>query len=535
MNDILANPALRARTLQEYLNHSKNVTTENFGFPRHGNNFEYYSPQQIWHMATKATRMYQAAGLPSAKPQIVGLRAASSAEFAIAFLAIVQLGHTALALSPTLDAARIGILMDKTNSRVLINDCKDANALVSLGKTVIPLATVESLGWGSHDDRVEHSMSEDASKFSYRVKDTDPAIIIHTSGSTGSPKPILKTHAQIMRTLRTVPPSFLDKSLFCGSWMYFSVGLYAMLYSFAKQGGPTFWANEASPLTPQTYRDLMLKTRPQLAWFNPVHLMAAMATPEGLDTLTKCIVVSTAGSVFPDQLGDRLVRAGVRLTSEYGMSELSFSLSSAPRLGRPGDLGWQYLEADPVSAPHIRFQPLPTSDGGGEQFYELVVLPSHPTQDKTLANMPDGSFRTGDFFVKHPSEERYKCVGRLSDAVAIFPGNHQTDLNAVSYEHGVLVGNEDILQEVLLFGNGRAEAGMLLFTGPGCSACSAEVLRRVWATVESKINGVLPVALRKEMLVIVRDEVVPRTAKGSIIRSEMYKKFEAVINTAYGL
>ncbi|GAB1316330.1 hypothetical protein MFIFM68171_06540 [Madurella fahalii] len=535
MNAAPVNSALQAHTLQEYLDQTKHATTDNFGFPRHGGGFDYYTPQQIWHMATKAMCTYQAAGLPSTEPQVVGLRAVSSADFAIAFLSIVRLGHTVLVLWPTLDAAKVGVLMDKTNSRILISGAKDANAFVKLGKTVIPLATVQSLGGAARGNPTQPLKPEDAPKPSFLIKDTDPAIIIHTSGSTGNPKPVPKTHAQIIRTLRTVPPSFIDKSLFCGPWIHFSVGLYAMLYSFAKQGGPTYWASETSPPTPGTYRDIMLEIRPQLAWFNPVSLMATMATPEGVEALQKCIVVSTAGNVFPDQLGDRLVQVGVRLTNEYGMSELSFSLSSAPRLRRPGDLGWQYLEADPVSAPHIRFRPLPARNGGAEQLYELVVLPSHPTQDKRFANMPDGSFRTGDVFVKHPSAERYKCMGRMGDDVAIYPGNGRIVLNAVSYEHAVLAQNEDILQEVLLFGNGRTEAGMLLFTKPGCVASSAEVLRRVWATVERQINGVLPAVLRKEMLVIVRDEVLPYTAKGSIVRPELYKRFESVINAAYGL
>lgn len=147
------------------------------------------------------------------------------------------------------------------------------------------------------------------------------------------------------------------------------------------------------------------------------------------------------------------------------------------------------MAADFESAPHLWFRPrVPSegtaSEGGGGQFYELVFLPSHPTQDKARANAPDGSFYTGDVFVKHPTKEGYKCIGRMSDEVSIAPHKDKIGLRSLAHEHNVLASNRDVLQEAVLFGNERTRAGVLLFTQPGCAVSSEEVVGRGWATVQ---------------------------------------------------
>ncbi|KAK3291664.1 uncharacterized protein B0H64DRAFT_377837 [Chaetomium fimeti] len=282
----------------------------------------------------------------------------------------------------------------------------------------------------------------------------------------------------------------------------FSVGVFGMLFALMKPGGSTCWANERLRLDADVYRDVLVATRPQLARCHPGDLIRCMATPEGLAVLKQCIM------------------EGVHLSDEYSMSELAFALSSGVR--QHGDSEWGYMAADVETAPH-------------PQLYELVVLPSHPTQDKGRANSPDGSFYTGNVFVKHPTKERYKCIGRMSDDVLIVPQNDRVGLYSLTYEHRVLAGSRDVLQEAVLFGNERTRAGVLLFTQPGCAVSSEEVVERVWATVQRDINQVLPVGLDTDMLVVVRDAVVPWTAKGNFVRQEAYRKYEREINQAYGV
>jgi acyl-coenzyme A synthetase/AMP-(fatty) acid ligase len=533
--------ALKARTLHEFVSYMKHLTGDTFGFPRHiANDIQYFSPRQIWWMADRAARRYMVAGLSSTERKTVGLRNLSTIETVISFLAIVRLGHTVLFLSPHLKPSIIGHLLEKAAASIVIDGTDDLDELARLGHTVLPLETVESLG-GILSDTPDESSADclmDPELWS-QISDSETAILLHSSGSTGTPKLIPKTHLAVMTRLRSIPSFCHDKSFFMGSWLYFSVGVFGMLFALMKPGGPTCWANERlRRLDANVYRDVLVATRPQLARCHPNDLIRCMSTAEGLAVLKRCIMVTVTGEVMPESLGNRLVQEGVHLSSEYSMSELSFTLSSGVR--RHGDPEWEYMSANAESAPHLWFRPRDPSEGAaseedGRQLYELVVLPSHPTLDKERVNSPDGAFYTGDVFVKHPTKESYKCIGRMSDDVSMVPQNDRIGLRSLAYEHKALDGNRDVLQEAVLFGNERPRAGVLLFTQPGCVVSSEEVLERVWATVQRGINHVLPVALDKDMLVVVRDAIVPRTAKGNFVRHEVYRKYEREINQAYGV
>ena len=93
--------------------------------------------------------------------------------------------------------------------------------------------------------------------------------------------------------------------------------------------------------------------------------------------------------------------------------------------------------------------------------------------------------------------------------------------------------NDDILQEAVLVGNNRPRLGLLLFTRLGSTLLNVEVVERVWNTIESSINGKLSVDLDKNMLIVVRDFIIPRTGKGNFIRPEVYFQSESIVEETY--
>lgn len=535
-NTSVLDDALNSTTIQDFLAHSTDLTSKVFGFPRDATNFEYYSPQQIGRWAEGAKQAYCEAGLPCEKtelPLVVGLRATSSIAWVVSFLTLARLGHTILLLSPTLSIEALGALLSKAECDIFVDGSSDISDLECPGKTIIPLASIAEL-----DERYRTLELGDSGKSSndyLRISEDDVAVIVHSSGSTGLPKLIHKTHRELLTRLRGIPPILHDKSFFVGSWLYYMVGLYSMLFSFIKPGGPSHWANEKLTLGPEELKGVLTEAKPQVAWLNTYFIFKISSDEKGIELLKNCIMVINSGEVLPEHLGNKLVKAGVRLGNEYGMSELSLGLSSVP--SRWGDHDWNYLQPDPSSAPHLEFQPLPKGSkwAGGEQLYELVVLPSHPIQNKKWANSPDGSFHTGDVFIKHPKKPRYKCMGRMCDEIEICHDQYCVGVNAIDYEHRLMGGNEDIIDAAVLFGKDRPEAGALLFARPGSAVSTGDILERVWATIEQQINGVLPVGLAKKMVVVLRDAVIPRTSKGNVVRLEVYSKYEKVIDDAYGL
>jgi acyl-coenzyme A synthetase/AMP-(fatty) acid ligase len=432
--------AIKATILQEYLEATKESTGKQFGFPGDGGNIIYYSPQQIDWMAQGATKIYRDAGLPC-ESQVIGLRAKSSIEWVVSFLALIRGGHTVLILSPVMHLEKIAILMQKAAAHIVIDGTKDWQSPgEKLEKTFIAIAPTDDL-----NGKLEHDSDSYLQSWTH-IRETDPAIIMPSSGSTGLPKLIPKTHIEILTRLAAIPTRVLECRYFVGSWMHYIGGMYCLLYTFAKDS-PSVWPSESSSLGPKDYQKILSHSAPDIAWFNPVVLKSASSIKEELEVLRRCKLVITAGQVCPKQLGHNLVAAGVRLRNEYGMTELAVSLSSVP-----GDPDWEYMQPDPFSAPYIEFRPLPRTEGSTQELYELVVLPTHPTQNKAFANDEDGAFHTGDIFIKHSNKPLFKCLGRSSDD------------NVVAYENCIMAENDDILQEAVIFGNNRPYPGVLLFT-----------------------------------------------------------------------
>ncbi|KAN0092473.1 acetyl-CoA synthetase-like protein [Hyaloscypha variabilis] len=513
--------AIKGKTLQEYLEATKESTGKQFGFPGDVGNVTYYSPQQIGWMAQGATKIYRDAGLPC-EPQVIGLRARSSIEWVVSFLALIRGGHTVLVLSPVMPLEKIAILMQKAAVDIVIDGTKDWHSLGErLEKNFIAIAPADKL-----TGKLEYDNDSYRQSWTH-IRATDPAIIMPSSGSTGLPKLIPKTHIEVLTKLAAIPTRVLEWRYFVGSWMHYIGGIYCLLYTFAKDS-PSVWPSESTSFDPKDYQKILSHSAPDIAWFNPVVLKLASSTEEGLEVLRRCKLVVTAGQVCPKQLGDNLVAAGVRLRNEYGMTELAVGLGSVP-----GDTDWEYLQPDPFSAPHVEFRPLLRTEGSTQELYEFVVLPTHPTQNKALANDEDGAFHTGDVFIKHPNKPLFKCLGRASDDFKILHRGQLVWVNVVAYENCIMAENDDILQEAVVFGNNRPYPGVLLFTKPDCRLAVGSVVERIWATIQRDINGKLPVDIRKSMILVVPDFIMPRTGKGNFIRPEVYLRNESIIQTAY--
>ncbi|KAF3762997.1 hypothetical protein M406DRAFT_352154 [Cryphonectria parasitica EP155] len=502
----------------------------------------------IYSLATKAAEQYIRSGLSlhHPTPTVVGLRVITTIEWVVSFVALMRLGYTVFILSPEISSEKIIKLMEKVDCSIVVDGTFMADeaaagelrsTLRANGKTVIDLLSLASL---AHEPSEKYGPNEqDFTQCWPGIQETHPAVILHSSGTTGLPKLVYKPHYAVLNRLRTLPGVLHGTSLI-GSWHYNSVGFHSMLFSLSRGNGPAIWSNELIPLEGKEYGEILTKLQPVTAWFNPANLYASVSTSEGLNALKQADLVVTTGGVFPQQLGRELVGQGVRLVNIYGMSELSAGVRLIPASRTRGDADWEYVQAHPDTAPHIWFRPLDDLAGEGSPgttpLYELVVLPSHPTQDKQFANRPDGSFHTGDLFVEHPSRPGcYKCLGRLSDEVRIAPDGHDhVGLNAITYEHLAMAGNGDVLQEAVLFGRESPDAGLLLFTRPGGAVAAEVIVQKVWDALDQAFRkGDLPLAIKKKMMVVIRDAKVPRTSKGNIIRPEIYQRWEEDIVASY--
>ena len=139
------------------------------------------------------------------------------------------------------------------------------------------------------------------------------AFVIHSSGSTGLPKPILQTHKACLsnyangsgyRAFLTLP-------------LYHNHGISTFFRAICK-GKPISLYNASLPLSETNLVKAMEAMQPESFHGVPYALKLLSESERGIETLRRCKLVLFGGSSCPDDLGDKLVNAGVYLVSHYG-------------------------------------------------------------------------------------------------------------------------------------------------------------------------------------------------------------------------
>jgi acyl-coenzyme A synthetase/AMP-(fatty) acid ligase len=142
---------------------------------------------------------------------------------------------------------------------------------------------------------------------------SEVAFIIHSSGSTGLPKPIFQTHKACLsnyangsgyRAFLTLP-------------LYHNHGISTFFRALCK-GKPISLYNASLPLSESNLIKAMDAVQPESFHGVPYALKLLSESEPGIAALRKCKLVLFGGSSCPDDLGDRLVKSGVYLVSHYG-------------------------------------------------------------------------------------------------------------------------------------------------------------------------------------------------------------------------
>lgn len=497
--------------------------------PQAQSGFKYYSQSDLDRLSKQAAAYYRSQGIQVRKrgepPSRFTIFAYGTIEWAATFYALVRMGHTVVALSSRLSEEYIQGLLAKANADVLIHDrpviCK--GDVASIKK--VPLPTEQQL-----EALTPPSDTEVFCDLSIIDKE-DICYSCHSSGSTSLPKLFPVSHGEWLSRMKRVEYIYLrTMRVWAASAMYNAVGLIQLSVSVNKEV-PSFFENDRMQFTVDGAISFAKEAKPDAISLTP-HTLAMMASvPEGVECLRSAKNVSMFGAVCPDELGDRLVAQGVRLSSIYAMTEAGVMGASGARPADDND--WQYISVNPSKKDHIQMRPLEGSD----ELWQMWSLPGCPEVLPTVLHK-DGTFCTGDLFLKHPTKEgRWKIVGRQDDQLKIYQKDRQSIVNAVVYEQKIQASNNDIVDEVILFGQGRSSLGVLVFAEDVSEGTSkrAEVERRIWSTIQSEVNGKLPTPIDRNMMVLVdtKRTSLPQTGKFNLIRPQVYLKYQHLIDQAY--
>ncbi|KAJ5681848.1 uncharacterized protein N7477_001788 [Penicillium maclennaniae] len=494
--------------------------------------FEQHTAGDIDRYTDVAVRYYMTKGLQPADPTldqapVIGLLAGSSFEVILTFFALNRLGYAVLFLSTRLTAPAYARLMNMANCNQLIIKEQFEQVVTDIrterpGCISFPVLQRES--W----------FNRPASSPRFQRSNVDPsregkkiAWILHSSGSTGFPKPIFLSNLQTLANFRK---SF-GLRLFNISPLFHSHALMEVGRAFYTRA-TMYLGNHSLPITYQNLYDALQVAKPEQISAVPYVIKLLAEKPAGVQELTKAKLVLYGGSSCPDDLGDRLVAQGVNLVANYGATETGQIMTS---FRSPGDTEWQYMRL------HRPVADFTLMDEISPEVFECVALDGLPSKGPSNskppfnAKNPENSFRTADLFTRHPDPKKsnyYKYLSRLDDRITLVNGEKVLPIPIEGR-----VREEELVRECVVFGFQRTVPGALIFRAEGKATemNDDEFLETIWPAVEAANARAETFSRIPKELIIVKgaDVKYPGTDKGTFIRAQVYHQFEQDINAAY--
>ncbi|KAJ0425986.1 putative NRPS-like enzyme [Aspergillus carlsbadensis] len=469
--------------------------------------YAFYTAKDLDEFSNGAAKALKDSGLPKysdpVENRVAAIIGPSNLDYVVSLFALSRLGYAILLLSTRLSTEAYTNLLAKTGCSHIVYSSATGKAVAEIQNAVPDINVISIPEFAIYSEsRVESKMG----------------FIIHSSGSTGLPKPIFQTHAACIanystsnsyRALLTLP-------------LYHNHGLCTFFRSLLK-AKPIAIYNANLRLTGKNILEVMGVFEPESFHGVPYILKLLSEVDGGVEALAKCQQVLFGGSSRPDDLGNYLVDHGVRLISHYGATELGQMMTS----DRPvGDKLWNYVRPLKGAQPYLQMEEL--EDGS----YECIALDGLPAKVSSNCDDPPNSFRTRDTFLKHPAiSNAWKYLGRIDDRVTLVNGEKVLPF---PIEHRIR--QSKFVKDNLVFGVGKPLPGLFVVPSAECEGLSKdEILNLIWPDMESANNNAEAFSqISRDMVIILGVGCsYPATDKGTMIRNRSYMNFSDLIEVAY--
>ncbi|KAL1616401.1 putative NRPS-like protein biosynthetic cluster [Neofusicoccum ribis] len=480
-----------------------------------------YTAKDLDNFVDEAAKEYTRLGLlpkerRSNKSEVVALLGPSNLDYVITLLALSRMGFAVLFLSNRLPTEAYVSLLQKTSCSAIVAAPRFASMVAAIQATDFLITSFPQVEQGVYGRRP--SGPRFARQTTLVDEERCVAFIVHSSGSTGLPKPIFQTHRACLSNyaLGSGMRAFVTLPLFHNHGL-------ATTFRGVVSGMRTVLYNANLPLTNANLVEALRAAEPESFHCVPYALKVLAETEEGVEALRRCRLVLFGGSSCPDDLGDLLVGRGVYLVGHYGATEMGQLMTS---FRDPEDKAWNYVRPLPKVKPFLRF--VESAPG----IFECVVLDGLPSKVISNSDDPPNSFHTRDTFVKHSSiPDAWKYLGRLDDRVTLVNGEK---VLPIPYEHQVR--QNELVQDCLVFGVDRAFPGLLVVPSEKAEGLGKEEL------VEKLMPAIKTANSKAEKFGQISREMIevldvgtdyPRTDKGTMIRAACYMKFADIIDAVY--
>ncbi len=401
----MENPNLFAHFRAQFKAHAAKIALETNG----GRSYSYRD------LDTESARLASCLRSQGLAPgDRVSVQVEKSPEALCLYLACLRAGLVYHPLNTGYTADELRYFFNDAEPALIVCDPDDAKTVEGLaGKAQV--LTLDIMGRGSL------VMESRLARTDFGVEQVEPdslAALLYSSGTTGAPKGVMLTHANLLSNARALVETwgFSDADRLLHALPIFHVhGLFTALGCVLLSGASMIWlpkfsAAEAVRFLPQT----------TVLMGVPTYYTRLLADPDFCAEACSHMRLFISGSapLLPETFAQFQARAGHPILERYGMTETGMNTSN-PLDGerRPGTVGFP-LPGVEVRAVDDNDRPTPAGEVGNLQVRGPNVFQGYwRLPDKTAEEFtPDGFFRTGDQGVID-ADGYVSIVGRSKDMV----------------------------------------------------------------------------------------------------------------------
>jgi benzoate-CoA ligase family protein len=356
---------------------------------------------------------------------------ADSAEFVTAFFGAAKIGAVAVPVNPFARAADYIHYIKNSEPRVAIVDSgalpeflpaaseRPAMAIVVVGHHEIRTDGVTSAKWSEWTRGASERLAP------AKTSAHDPAFMLYTSGSGGSPKAAVHRHVDMLVTSRSYAHGVLglsdDDVMFSVSKLFFAYGLGNGMYFPFSAGARTVLNPDRTKV--ERVIELVRRYRPTVFFAVPTFYAAVLRAAEEKDypmdfsSLRQCV---SAGEMLPAEIFERWQRRfGIEILDGIGSTEmLHMFVSSRPGKCKPGSCGFA-VPGYEVKIVDDAGRPVPGGEIGNLWVRGASAFAEYWRIPELTASTKRGEWVvTGDKFIEDPGGY-YRFCGRADDMLKV--------------------------------------------------------------------------------------------------------------------
>ncbi|KAK6827493.1 Non-canonical non-ribosomal peptide synthetase FUB8 [Apiospora arundinis] len=368
----------------------------------------------------------------------------------------------------------------------------------------------------------------------------EPLCVLHTSGSTGLPKPIFVKHG-----LLAVGDAFHDypewqgtnfflkefnllmKRQFHPMPMFHAAGLYIGSLNSIYWDTPVALGMPDRPLTSELAKECLEHADVQGTLLPPAIVEEMSQYEDCIKVMQKLSFVGFGGGQLPREAGNRLVKNGVHLANLIAATECC----PFPIYWNRDPTMWQYfIYNSELFGCEWRKQE------GHEGVYEQVIVRKEedPGVQGYFYTFPEEKeVSTKDLYKPHPTLPNHWIYYGRADNIIVFSNGEK--LNPVDIED--IVSDHAELKGAIVIGSDRFQPGIILepFTHPSNDQERKALIDSVWPLVEQANKETVAHGRIGRDFITLSDPAkpFPRAGKGTIQRASTVKLYAEEINKVY--